>query len=104
MASEKVVSAILVFIVTTAIFFIVNATFGSAMDTMSYTFAVAASHVTMSASWHAIIAGITSTTNPWFGWGTFFTAIEWTVIAVGVWVVKVIIIDTRYNKFGGFQQ
>jgi hypothetical protein len=103
MSSEKVVSAILVFIVTTAIFYIVNATFGTAMDSMGVSFGLAATNVTMSAGWHAITAGIVSTSNPWQGWGAFFSAIEWVVIAVGVWVVKVVIIDTRYNRFGGNQ-
>jgi len=103
MSSEKVVSAILVFIVTTAIFYVVNATFGTAMDSMSIAFGRAATNATMSAGWHVITADIATTTNPWQGFGVFFTAIEWVIIAVGVWVAKVVIIDTRYNRFGGNQ-
>lgn len=96
MASEKVVTAILTWICIEAMLFVIDATFGTAMDAMKADFTSILSKISLSASWVSTITGILD------GWSTFFLAFTVVSFACGVWVVRIIIIDSRYNKPGGY--
>jgi hypothetical protein len=97
-ASRRVVEACLVFLVSASLVFILNITFGDAMDDLQYQFGVILTHLTMSAGW------TTQATIVLANWHIFFNSFIIVIISIGFWVVKTIVIDMQYgtdNSGGG---
>jgi hypothetical protein len=97
-ASRRVVEACLVFLVSASLVFILNITFGDAMDDLQYQFGVILTHLSMSAGW------TTQATIVLTNWHIFFNSFIIVIISIGFWVVKTIVIDMQYgtdNSGGG---
>lgn len=103
MASQKVVSAILVMSVMFAALYVIYATFGTSMGNMRYAFNMTANNLSLSSGWHGIIyTGILYNPYPIYGWSVFWWAGIIVAVAIGVWAVKTVFIDERSDQFGGF--
>jgi hypothetical protein len=94
MANRALLSAFLVLITSIGGLYIFMATFGGVMDGLFYTFTNLTPTLGLSASWNAT-AGRTLTY-----WQFFYRSVVIIMIAMGVWVVRVAIIDIDYTRQG----
>lgn len=94
MSMNGFVRAAIAFMVAIISLYILDITFGAAMDQMYIQFytMVTSGWIPLSPAWKNVAVSTLG------GWKWFFRAFIVAVIAVGVWLVSTIIIDVDYGK------
>jgi hypothetical protein len=92
MSSARFMSAFLVFMISVVAMYIFSITFGAAMDQMGYIFPGIQANLTLPANWDAVA------TKTLTYWGLLWRSITVIIIAMGIWVVRVAVIDVDYTR------
>lgn len=92
MASGRFLTAFLIVMASIVGLYIFDVTFGAAMDQLYYTFTNLTPTLALSANWN------TTATNQLSHWRLFYRSFVIIVIALGVWLVRVAIVDVDYTR------
>lgn len=97
MGMAGTIRALIALLAAIVTLYITEITFGAAMDELYVYFynlanPLSATHIVMSAGWQSVAFGVLG------GWVWFYRAVIVLVIAVGVWVVENVIMDTDYGR------
>ena len=92
MAMSGTVRALLSFLVAIVAVYILEITFGAAMDSLYIQFYNITPLMPMSAGWKGIAIGTLG------GWVWFYRSFLICLIAIGVWVVSTIVVEIDYSR------
>jgi hypothetical protein len=85
-------SAFLIFVISVVGLYVFMVTFGSAMDSLYVNFAALQPSLALPATWNAVA------TKTLTYWQFLYRSVVVIVIALGIWVIRVAVIDVDYTR------
>lgn len=92
MSSARFMSAFLVFMISVVAMYIFSITFGAAMDQMYVNFVALQPGLALPVQWDAVA------TKSLTYWALLWRSVTVIIISLGIWVVRVAVIDVTYER------